>query len=77
MEKRAIIAVKRAASAIGRPLSVLKKRIVIASSVQVIGIVSISGGLYLIRTWAGLIGFGIGAVVFGVGIERSDIEVRP
>lgn len=43
-----------------------------ASLVQVVGVVAVAAGAWLLLPAAGVIVAGVGAVLFGVALERGD-----
>lgn len=48
------------------------KRRVVASTIQAAGLLTIAAGIGLVSLWGGIVAAGLGAVIYGVALERSD-----
>lgn len=55
----------------------IQPRPVIATLLQVLGIAAVAAGTGLVATWAGVIVGGVGALLFGLAVERGGQPPAP
>lgn len=50
----------------------MKRRAVIATILQALGVLTVSAAVERVSLWGGLLTLGVGLVAFGIAVERGD-----